>query len=39
MSQKKPATDLKKSLSLTAAVMAVAGSMIGSEFQKTFNDG
>ena len=30
MLQKKPATDLKKSLSLTAAVMAVAGSMIGS---------
>jgi basic amino acid/polyamine antiporter, APA family len=30
MHQQKPATDLKKSLSLTAAVMAVAGSMIGS---------
>jgi len=30
MHQQKPATGLKKSLSLTAAVMAVAGSMIGS---------
>jgi len=30
MNQQKPATHLKKSLSLTAAVMAVAGSMIGS---------
>ena len=30
MHQQKPATDLKKSLSLIAAVMAVAGSMIGS---------
>jgi basic amino acid/polyamine antiporter, APA family len=30
MHPQKPATDLKKSLSLTAAVMAVAGSMIGS---------
>lgn len=30
MQPKKPATDLKKSLSLTAAIMAVAGSMIGS---------
>jgi APA family basic amino acid/polyamine antiporter len=30
MNQQKPATDLKKSLSLIAAVMAVAGSMIGS---------
>ena len=30
MSQQQPATNLKKSLSLTAAVMAVAGSMIGS---------
>src|SRR3970282_2119464 len=30
MHQRQPATNLKKSLSLTAAVMAVAGSMIGS---------
>jgi APA family basic amino acid/polyamine antiporter len=30
MHQQQPATNLKKSLSLTAAVMAVAGSMIGS---------